>query len=253
MKYLQELHRRNSILFYGGMLFTAIFIVFLIGYQACNYVLFEICHWLKPGKFAISFAIYTVTLGWFMEYLKEVLSKNRIRMLSVAIVFLAVMELSVISFESWLTSGRFYSSQIPPETVSLLSRALFITVNTMIVLTTLITLYIAVQFFKPIALEPYPYLLAIRAGFIVFIASCALGGYLIERYGQVPIDSTDYGMPFASYSSRRDILISLHFLGIHYLQLLPLCCYFLHAYMKKSVIVSAVGGYFIICFLFIVI
>lgn len=251
MKCLEELHRRNEILFYATAIFTAIFITFLIGYQTCGYVLYEICHWLKPGKFAISFAIYTATMGWYMEYLKDTLGEKRIRILSIAIVTLAFTEMLAIVFESWLTSGSIYSIQIPPETAKWLSRALYLAGNTMIITTTIITSYIGLQFFKPISLEPYAYLLGIRAGFVVFAISCTLGGYLIDHYGQMPLDGTHFGIPFMRYGSRRDILSSLHFLGVHYLQLLPLCCYFFHKYMKEVVILSTVGAYFLVCLYFV--
>jgi len=252
LKYIKELKRRNPLLFYATIVFTAIFIAFLISYQACGYVLYEICHWLKPGKFAISFAIYTATMGWYMEYLKDVLGNKSIRNLSIALAALSFMEMASIVFESWLTSGSLYSKQISQDTVQWLSRALYLSVNTMIITSAIITGYIGLQFFKPINLKPHAYLLGIRAGFIVFLVSSALGGYLIERYGQMPLDGSHFGIPFTRYGTRRDILISLHFLGIHYLQLLPICCYLFDKYMKKAAIMSSVGIYFLICLYFII-
>jgi|694.fasta_scaffold11832_2 hypothetical protein len=249
MYFIDELRRRNSLFFYSGLLLFAMFIAFLISYSFCPYAFFEICHWLKPGKFALSFAVFLLTLGWYMEYLKGYLGEQKIKMLSRLIVFLIFAELVDIFLQSWLVSDSDYRFQIPTLTIREFSRLLYLLGNGLILVTTSITIYIGLQFFRPLSLKPTLYLWGIRAGFIVFIVSSILGGFLVHKYGQVAADPSHFGIPFTQFVPKRNILISLHFLGIHYLQLIPLCCFYFEKYLKKTFVYSAVGIYFLACIL----
>lgn len=251
MKFLKELYRRNPILAYTTLFFAILFGIFLVAYQLCQYKLTEICYWLKPGKFAASLGIYTATLAWYLEYLKATIGKKRIKVLSGAIALLAVVEILGIIIQSWLASPNPYRLLIPSDAVAWLSKAIYLAGNVLITITTLITCYITLLFFRPIPLQPTPYLWGIRAGFVAFIFSAALGGFLASYYGQVPPDASHFGIPFSRFSSKRDVLITIHFIGIHILQILPLCCFYFHKYIKKGLILTSVGLYCLVTIYFI--
>jgi len=231
-----ELYRRNLVLFYLSVFLFVLSLLFLMTFHACQYSLSIICQWIKPSKFAISFLVYVVTLSWYMEYLNGLLGEKRIRLLSWLLCALVLMEMGVIFTQSITNS---------------LSEPLYHLSNAIIVTNTVVAIYIGLQFFRPLPLKPVIYLWGIRAGFAVFILSCFLGAFLVIRYGQVPPDNSQFGLPFTKFSSTRDILISIHFLGIHYLQLLPLCCYLFEKHLKKGFIFSSVGIYTMVCLLFV--
>jgi hypothetical protein len=238
MTFLAELHRRNPLFFYVSLVFLALFTLFLTGYITCEYALFEICHWVKPGKFTFSFAIYAMTLGWLMEYLKEVLSRSKIKFLTWAITLLISAEMVVILLQSGLGSQA-----------TQLQALLYPLGNLIILINTLMVAYIGLQFFRPLTLKPIVYLWGIRMGFVIFMLSSVLGGFLVHKYGQVPPDPEHLGIPFTLFSTKRDLLISLHFLGIHYLQLLPFCCYYFQNQISQSFVFYSSGLYLIICLL----
>lgn len=239
-EFLRELKKRNFIFFYLSMGLFLQFLLFLIFFGFCHFSLIHICHWLKPAKFSLSFALFAVSLGWYMEYLKGIWSERKIRWISYLITFLILLEMGIILFHDFIELQIIYFSSGVNE--SLLT-GLYHLGNLTISLTTAITAYIGVQFFRKIDLQPTTYLLAIRASFVVFILSATLGAYLIAIYGQFPVDKATYGIPFTRYDSTRDNLISVHFLGIHYLQLLPVSCYFFKEYIGKKFIASSVVLY----------
>jgi hypothetical protein len=243
MEFLKELHRRNKVFFYFGLIFSFLSFVFLVGYVLCDYALFEICHWIKPGKFAFSFATLFFTLGWYMEYLKEVLGKKNIQTLSWIISCFIVVEMCLMLAEGWIDSDSFYKPDFSPEALQSISRNLFLITNTLIITSTIIISYIGLQFFKPLSLKPVSYLWSIRAGYAIFILSSVLGSLILQHYGQVSPDPNTLNLPFTQFASKRDLLISIHFLGIHYLQLLPLCCYLFHNQLQKKFILSSIGVY----------
>lgn len=238
--FFKILKERNPLFFSLGIALIIQFFLFLVFFAICQFTLSEICNWLKPSKFSLSFAVYAFTLGWYMEYLKGLWSPQKIRAISTFITILILMEMTVIFLQSLQNSHYLFISK---EFDAIASRSLYIAANAIILVNTVIFLYIGIQFFRKIPLEPISYLWSIRSGFVMFTFSAFIGIFLIERYGQMPIDSTHYGIPFTKFSTTRDNLISLHFLGIHYLQLLPLSVYFLQKYAGKIFVLSCTAFY----------
>lgn len=211
LTFFTNLRIRNALFYYLGIGYLLLFVFFLIGFTLCHYELALICHWIKPFKFSLSFALYFFTLGWFLDYLKEVWGEKKIKKISLLLACLILIEMAVILVQSAL---------------SYTSMTLYHLANFIIVLNTALLIYIAMQFFRKLTLKPISYLWSIRASFLIFIISSAIGLYLVQAYGPVVPDNKHFGMPFTQLSSPRQNLISLHFIGLHYLQALPLACYY---------------------------
>lgn len=246
INFVRELHRRSAILFYLGMVLLTTFVIYLVVLPTCPYAFAEICHWLKPGKFALSFALYVMTLGWFIEYLRGELGERKVGMLIWAIALSVIAEMGLIFTQSWLGSGQFSRLGFSANINATLSSGLFHVTNALIVFNMLIVFYLMLQFFRPIALKPTSYLWGVRGGFVIFILSCFLGLFMLVGYGQVPPDAKHYGIPFTLYSSKFEILTSIHFLGIHYLQLLPLASFYLPRFINKTFVLSNIGLYILV-------
>lgn len=239
-----ELKKRNTILFYLGMGLTTIFLGFIVAFGIWNKPIDQIFYWLKPFKFSISFAIYVFTLGWFLEYLNPILGEKKVRQLSAWFALLITIEMMVIFLQGWQVSVSYASLQLSPQTNELIKSILSFFGNATLVINPAFAIYIASLFFRRIHLEPRSYLWGIRIGFVLFIFSCCLGGFLMLQYGHLPPNSNQLGMPFTQFGSVRDNLNSLHFLGIHSLQIFPLCGYYLSDFKKgKSVIFFSAGTY----------
>jgi hypothetical protein len=186
-----------------------------------------------------------------MEYLKTTEGEKKIKQLSRGIALLIILEIAVILLQGWQASDSYAHLQVSMQTTKSLTRIEFIVSNALILINTAIVIYIASRFFRKIPLEPLSYLWGIRAGFLVFIVSCFLGEFLLYRYGQSPPNPHHFGLPFTQFASARSNLISLHFLGLHYLQLLPICCYFLRDRLGKFLSLSSTAIYLGACLFFI--
>lgn len=229
MEFIQELYRRNRLFFYLSLGFFALFFVFLIGFAVCQFHLHRICLWLKPFKFSLSFALYTASLGWYMEYLQHARGKRWIGRVSGLIAGLVLLEMGIIFMQSFFVSD--------PNA----SRNLFLLGTFVIILNTAAAAYVGWQFFDKIRLTPLSYLWGIRAGFALFVFSGILGGFLVWHYGQAPVDSSQYGMPLTQFSVVKDNMISLHFIGTHSLQLIPFLSYFFS--LGRVFALSSIGFY----------
>lgn len=243
----KELKKRNFILYTLGINLLILFTIYLFALAICQYNIYELCHWLKPGKFTLSFALYAFTIGWFLYYLKNTLSETTLRILSWMIAATIVLELFVI-FAQTTTETTFYSLlNVPASTTQGLQRVLYILGNILILSNTAITTYIAVQFFKPLPVQPEIYLTSIRVSFIVFLLSCLLGILMVLHYGQTDLDGNSLGLPFTQITTLRSNLISIHFLGIHIMQILPFVTYYLHNYIGRKFLGSVLSLYAIVC------
>ena len=67
MKFLNELRKRNYILYYFGWLYFVGGIVSIIMTQTSDTIVLGINAWIKPMKFFFSIWIFCWTMGWFLE------------------------------------------------------------------------------------------------------------------------------------------------------------------------------------------
>jgi len=242
-KFPSELKMRNPVLFYLGNALLILFSFFLIGFVVCHYSVYEFCHWIKSGKFTFSFAIYAFTLGWYLFYLKDYFSKGKIRLLSWMIAIFVIFEMIVVLIQGWMDSPTYSALHISPSTTHFWVEKLFTLGNLLIFANTGIALYIGMQFFRQIQVEPIDYLWAIRAGFLLFLVSCLLGWFMLIHYGQTLLNPNNLSIPFTHLSTPRNNLLSMHFIGIHLMQLLPILTYYFHRYLGKKFLLSAVVAY----------
>lgn len=249
MGFLQEARRRNALLFFLSAAFTALFLLFLLAYYFCGSIpIADVCYWLKPFKFSISFAIYTLTVGWLMEYLKPLWGKNTITLVSIIFATLIMVEMGVIALNSMQDSFGFEDQEIDAN--------LKFVGNVAIIGSSLVVLLIGVFFFGPISVKPDAYLWGIRMGIIVFLLSCLLGVFLRQYFAPSTPTAFHFGFPFTQFSTPRSNLLSLHFFGIHALQLFPLMGWFLNKKLAYALIftlsfIFVAGTLFFIALLYI--
>lgn len=200
------------------MFMFAMFLVFLATFKICQDPLIKICHWLKPLKFSISFGMYTLSMGWYLEYLKSPIGSQKVKFISRWIAFWILLNMGVIFLLSWQSSDSYAQLHLAGGTSHHLADVFHFLGNTAIIMNTLVVLFVAYQFFKPLRVDNYTYLMGIRLGFVVFILSCSLGGILLNEYGLQPPDPYHLGLPFSQIYSFHSNLNTMHFMGIHSLQ-----------------------------------
>jgi len=246
-----ELKKRSPTLFYFGIAFLILFGIFLVGFLVCQYNLYDICHWLKPWKFSFSFAIYLFTVGWYLYYLRNNFSGKTLQAFSWIICLLVSLEMTLIFAQSVTASDLYQAWHIPPQETQFWSEKFSILANILILATSGLTLFIGLQFFRDLKVHPLSYLWSIRVAFILFVMSAMIGLFLLFHSNQSAPDPKSLGLPFTQLSQARSNLVSMHFIGIHSMQLLPFLVYYLNRYVGKNFLFATLSVYSILSLFFI--
>ena len=187
--------------------------------------------WLKPAKFAISTAIYSLTLAWVFTYLPEWRRTRRVVGWMTALVF--VVEVVIIDVQAWRGAASHFNVATP------LDAALFAVMGSAIIVQTLTSIAAAValwrQHFADAALG-----WALRLGMTLTIVGATVGGMMtrpttvqleeVRASGRMPLAGAHTvgapdggpGMPGTGWSTGHGDLRVPHFVGLHALQALPI-------------------------------
>jgi len=186
--------------------------------------------WLKPAKFALSIAVYCISLAWLFTYLPSFPRTRRVVGWVTTIAML--IEIVIISVQA----GRGTTSHFNVSTP--LDGALFTIMGTAIVLQTLSSIAVVVALFRQRFDDP-ALGWGLRLGLVITIAGASLGGVmtrpteaqLVELgagHGTVAgahtVGAPDGGpgIPVTGWSRGHGDLRVAHFFGLHALQVLPL-------------------------------
>ena len=187
--------------------------------------------WLKPFKFAISSAIYTLTLAWLFGFLSDWPRMRRIVGWTTAIVF--VLEVGIIDLQAWRGTTSHFNA------ATTLDRILFAIMGGAIVIQTFVSVSVAValwrQRFSDRALG-----WALRFGMTLTIAGALTGGLMtrptseqlakaragggIPVIGAHTVGAADGGpgVPVTGWSREHGDLRVPHFIGLHAIQALAI-------------------------------
>jgi hypothetical protein len=214
--------------------------------------------WMKPAKFAISTAIYTLTLAWTFSYLPNWVRTRRIVGRTTAAVM--VLEVAIIAVQAWRGTTSHFNVGTP------LDATLFGIMGTAIALQTLTSVAVVVALWR----QPFedPALgWALRLGLAITIAGAMSGGLMtrptaaqleeaqatrITVVGAHTVGAPDggEGLPALGWSRQHGDLRVPHFLGLHAFQLLPLTALVLRRrYLSRPrvrLVVTAAGSYAIL-------
>ena len=187
--------------------------------------------WLKPLKFAISTAVYSLTLAWIFGWLTEWPRVRRVVGWTTAIVF--VLEVAIIDAQAWRGTASHFNLSTPLDAI------LFSVMGTAIFVQTAVSVAVALavwrQRFSDRALG-----WALRFGMVLTIAG-AMTGPLMTRpsaaqladaragarmtvVGAHSVGGVDGGpgLPVTGWSLEHGDLRVPHFIGLHAIQALAL-------------------------------
>jgi hypothetical protein len=211
-EFLLELRAKDDLLFPFGW--------FLV----CTLPMFAICAflrggfnahtpWIKPMKFAISFATFVWTVSLFLSVLRIPAWKRRL--VRRAIVGSVTIEMLCLAAQAWrhvpAGMGTFADFLIFQGTTAMVWLLLVFSGNR-----------------ERIKIADTAQVLAIRLGITVFLLGNAIGGFILAR-GTHTVGAPDGGpgLPFVGWSTIAGDLRISHFIGIHAIQIIPLFAFIL--------------------------
>jgi hypothetical protein len=201
--------------------------------------------WLKPFKFAISTAIYSLTLAWVFTWLPHWPRVRRVVGWTTAIVF--VLEVAIIDTQAWRGTTSHFNA------ATTLDRTLFIVMGSAIMIQTLTSVAVAVALWRQ-RFTDRPLGWALRLGMTLTIAG-ALTGALMTRptpeqlanaraggrmtiVGAHTVGAPDGGpgVPVTGWSSEHGDMRVPHFIGLHAIQALALIAVGLRRWRRSEAV-----------------
>jgi hypothetical protein len=201
--------------------------------------------WLKPLKFAISTAVYSLTLAWVFGWLSDWPRVRRVVGWTTAIVF--VLEVAIIDTQAWRgTTSHFNAS-------TTLDRVLFLVMGTAILVQTFVSVAVAVALWRQRFADRATGW-ALRLGMTLTILG-ALTGALMTRptpeqlanaraggrmtiVGAHTVGARDGGpgVPVTGWSREHGDVRVPHFVGLHAIQALAIVAVALRRWRRPEAI-----------------
>jgi hypothetical protein len=191
-------------------------LVCLVGLVVDDRVLTGAPIWLKPFKFAVSFALYTATLGWMLSLLPR--RSRVVEWTATVLVAMSVAEMVVIVTQVVRGQTSHYNESSP------LNAALWQVMGTSIMVLFIAHFVIGVAVLRQ-RLADRTSSHAVRWGLGLSLLGLAAAMPMVQpgQYGHsVGVPDGGPGLPVVGWSTTGGDLRIGHFVGMHALQALPL-------------------------------
>ncbi len=229
--FLRVLWRNSPPLMVVGILMLVVAVPSLIGVFVDPRIITGAPAGLKPFKFAISTALYSLTLAWMFTWLSDWARVRRVAGWTTAVVF--VLEVAIIDTQAWRGTTSHFNASTP------LDRVLFFTMGAAIMVQTFVSMAVAVALWRQ-RFADRTLGWALRLGMMLTIAG-ALTGPLMTRptaeqladararghittVGAHTVGALDGGpgLPVTGWSREHGDVRVPHFIGLHAIQALAL-------------------------------
>jgi hypothetical protein len=228
---LRSLWRTNRPLTAVAALMLVMLVAFVVGLFVDPRTITGAPAWLKPAKFAISTAIYSLTLAWVFRSLPGWPRLRAIVGWTTALVF--AVEVAIIGAQAWRGTTSHFNIGTPLDAV------LFAVMGTLILVQTFASMAVAVALWRERTFEDRALGWAMRLGLTLTIAGAFTGGLMtrptpaqleaaqttrvMRVAGAHTVGAPDGGpgLPGTGWSREHGDLRVPHFVGLHALQALP--------------------------------
>ncbi|MFY8021467.1 MAG: hypothetical protein ACOVP1_09725 [Bacteroidia bacterium] len=230
INFLQEIYSRNQNLFWFGSFNFFVSAVLLIILPFVQIQVMGVHALIKPIKFAMSIAIYSWTMAWYMFYIKD----TNLAWMNGAIILLLGFEILYIGFQA--AKGQLSHFNLSSPLYSVLYSLMALAASGVTVLTAYLGILLMKQ--SPSHLPEY-YQTALQCGIWIFVIfsfqGFAMGSRLTHTIGAI---DGGKGIPFLNWSISAGDLRIAHFIGMHALQLIPILAYYLFKNSTLTIVVS---------------
>lgn len=203
-------------------------VVAAVGYVVDPRILVGVPIWAKPLKFAISFAVYAVTLAWMISLLRRPRLRILARRTGIVLAIASAVEMVAIVGQVVRGQQSHFNETTP------FNAAVYAVMGATVVVIFTCTMVVAVAvMLTPLADRAVTW--AVRLGLGISLAGMAVGFLMVvPRAAQLQSNSRIVGahgvgtpdggpaLPFLGWSTTGGDLRITHFIGMHALQALPL-------------------------------
>jgi hypothetical protein len=176
--------------------------------------------WIKPIKFAVSFATFVWTVTLFLLELR--VSQSVLRWVRRTIVASVTLEMLCLAAQAWRGTS-LPSASLTDWAIAQMTTAM-VSVNTAILMG-MLAVFCGRERTK---IADSAMVISIRLSIVIFLIGNAVGGYMLAR-GSHTVGAADGGpgLPFLNWSTIGGDLRIAHFIAIHAIQIVPLFAWLL--------------------------
>ena len=229
-----DLWKSSRILTATALGMTGILLIAVLGLIVDPRTIGGVSAWLKPAKFAVSTAVYCLTLAWMFRFVPDRTTLTRVVGRTTAIVF--IVEVGLIVIQAARGVGSHFNTATP------IDAAIFGTMGTLILILWGTSVALTVALFRQRFEDPILGW-AVRFGLLISVVGAATGGLMTQpttaqlararETSQMPIAGAHTvgapdggpGLPGTGWSREHGDLRVPHFLGLHAAQVLPLIAF----------------------------
>jgi len=233
-----------------GLLMIVVFVFSIVGMLVDPRLITGAPAWLKPAKFAVSTAIYSLTLAWVFTYLPDWPRLKSTTGWITAVVF--VLEVAIIDLQAARGTTSHFNIATP------LDAALFGIMGVAILIVWLTSIAVTVALFR----QQFPDRgmgWALRLGLAISVLGSATGGLMVRPTeaqladahaihrmaisGAHTVGAVDGGpgIPGTGWSREHGDLRVPHFVGLHAMQILPMFAWLIGRNRPRLVIAAGVA------------
>jgi len=213
--FFANLHAKDRLLsIFGWLLLASVPVFGILGLTNAG-AAHALLPWIKPVKFAVSFASFVWTASLFLVALRIPAWQRRLA--RHAMVASIVLEMLALAGQAWRNAPV-----AGPNPIDYWLQQLTVA---MVSVNTVITVWLLLVFCgkrERIKIADAAQIMAIRLSLIIFLAGNAVGGYMLAR-GSHTVGAADGGpgLAFVNWSTIAGDLRIAHFIAIHAIQIIP--------------------------------
>jgi len=183
--------------------------------------------WIKPIKFALSFALYAYTVARLLEYLR--LSNWGKQIISWAVSVTILTQIVCITIQAARGTTSHYNMTTSGNAAIAVIMDIMDPLNGLVVVILLVLACMAKYDVTR------PCLWGIRTGLAIFLGASAIGVVMVA-YGahSIGVEDGGPGLPVLNWSTTGGDLRVAHFVGLHALQVLPVCAWLISKHDRWS-------------------
>lgn len=171
--------------------------------------------WLKPFKFAISIAIYLITLGYLIT--KYPYSSKKKNIINHITAWSLLLEFLIIVYQASRGVQSHYNTSSAFNGILFMLMGVFVGINVL----TMILFIIDTARLKLKTTKSVQW--AIFLGWVIIVFGSWVGGQMISQMAHsVAVPDGEAGLPLVNWSTRGGDLRIAHFFALHSIQIIPL-------------------------------